>query len=461
MFTILLTVTALWIAHSPLVDRRAHCSLLAEAVCRSPTPLCLAAKSRKKGRGIPKRANTRPKVGGFGRPSTSTLGADPAWAAFRAWLESEGGVADAIELADCGGGLRGLRTTRDVASGEPLLAVPRHLLLDEKRAEDSPVSGLWRTDEPNITTMGKLALALLHEARRVDSIFAPYIELLPSPEDFAACGPAALWDPHEVALAENAQLSTDSAQRRKGIADSPLLSDEELRADRWVELGLQGKPPTNDDVLWAVACITSRALGSAGLVPIADLANHNVPHNADRGIAPDGSAFLLVSRGRMKAGQQVFITYGNLPNLVLLSQFGFMLASNAVDMTLARCNELISTAHPFLLRNQADGEVAEWQPIGAQLRAALFELAENGALPPTLLLRDGAGDSSEVANNSVSALADAAYAEILRRSLASYSTTAEEDRVKLAAGGLPAREAAAIAFRMEQKERLLVELTGL
>lgn len=425
---------------------------------RHAPPISLAAKSRRVGKSAA--AKPKPKAGGFGRPSSSS-GATPEWAAFRDWIESNGGVTDAMELADCGGGLRGLRTTRAVASGEPLLCVPRHLLLDEIAAEASPVSGLWRDDEPSLSTLGKLALALLHETRRPDSVFAPYIATLPSPHEFAQCGPAALWEPEQIALTENAQLSADAAQRRDGIASSPLLSDELRRAEAWQRLGLPAPPPSNRDVLWAIACVTSRALGAAGMVPVADLANHNAPHNIERGLVPDGSAFLFVAKGALRKGEQVWNSYGALPNLVLLSQFGFTLPSNPVEMTLARCVELVPTAHPFLLRSRAGGEVAEWQPIGPQLQAALLQLAQDGALPPDLTsVADPGGASSEHASEPA-ALANAVYAELLRRSLASFSTSLEQDRQALAAADLAPRAAAAVAFRAEQKEKLRAELDRL
>jgi hypothetical protein len=456
----LLALLAPWFLLVAQPHRVAPSAAPPQALRHAP-PISLAAKSKRGG----KRAAVKPtpKTGGFGRPPTSSSsgGAAPEWAAFRDWIESNGGVTDAMELADCGGGLRGLRTTRAVASGKPLLCVPRRLLLDEAAAEASPVSGLWREDEPSLSTLGKLALALLHEARRPDALLAPYIATLPSLDEFATCGPAALWEPEEVALTENVQLRADAAQRRDGIAASPLLSDETRRGDAWQRLILPSPSPTNREVLWAIACVTSRALGVAGMVPVADLANHNAPHNIERGLTPDRSAFLFVAKTALRKGEQVWNSYGALPNLVLLSQFGFTLPSNPVEMTLARCTELVPTAHPFLLRSHAGGAIAEWQPAGPQLQAALLQLAQDGALPSELTRLSDRGELPVGHATSPAALADAAYAELLRRSLASFSTALEEDRRALAAADLPPRAAAAVAFRVEQKEKLHAELDRL
>ena len=169
--------------------------------------------------------------------------------------------------------------------------------------------------------------------------------------------------------------------------------------------------------------------------------------------------YSFVAKNALGKGEQVWNSYGALPGLVLLLQFGVTLPSNPVEMTLTRCPELVPTAHPFLLRTQAGGAVAEWQPAGPQLQAALLQLAQDGALPPDLT-EDRSGTPGKRASEP-GALADAAYAELLRRSLASFSTSLEEDRQSLAAADLPPRAAAAVAFRAEQKEKLQAELDRL
>ena len=80
--------------------------------------------------------------------------------------------------------------------------MPRELILDEDAADESAVAALWGGSEREVALPAhvRLALLILHELRLGEqSAAAPYLRMLPSPEDFAADGgPASTWSDDEL-----------------------------------------------------------------------------------------------------------------------------------------------------------------------------------------------------------------------------------------------------------------------
>ena len=185
-------------------------------------PVCLASK--KGGKGAKKAPTSSGR--GFGAQSAAAPTAEPIseeqrladeqqleWRTFERWLSSSGATLDAVELADCGGGLRGVRATRSLKAGEELFRIPRELILDEDAADASAVGALWggSAREVALPAHVRLALLILHELRLGEqSAAAPYLRMLPSPQDFAADGgPASTWSDDELAACGCAKLQAD------------------------------------------------------------------------------------------------------------------------------------------------------------------------------------------------------------------------------------------------------------
>jgi hypothetical protein len=208
---------------------------------------------------------------GFGAvaPAPDKSADRPAeWRALDEWLAVSGASCDPVELYVDSDGLRGVRTTRRVPRGAELLRIPRALTLDEGVADASSVGRIWK--EPGVAgaatpppPYARLALLLMYEIRRGDaSPYATYLRLLPSPADFSReGGPAVLWEEEELHLLECDKLIDDTLARRARVEASPLISAHAL-ATRWGELGLPGPSPTQAELRWAVAAVTSRAYGA-------------------------------------------------------------------------------------------------------------------------------------------------------------------------------------------------------
>ena len=232
-------------------------------------PVCLASKKGSKG------AKKASSARGFGAPpaaAPATPAVEPVpvseeqveWRAFESWLTSSGATLDAVELADCGGGLRGVRATRSLKPGDELFRIPRELILDEDAADESAVGALWggRAREVALPAHVRLALLVLHEQRLGEqSPAAPYLRMLPSPADFAAeGGPASTWSDDELAACGCAKLQADAQQKRAGLAADLAAARV---APRWTELGLLARS-TCCRALPALACWHSLLLPCPG-----------------------------------------------------------------------------------------------------------------------------------------------------------------------------------------------------
>jgi len=423
------------------------------AAHRAPPPVCAATK-KKKG----KSSAAPPKRGFGGGAVPAAVPPNPleeSWRGFEGWLESES-VASAVALADCGGGLRGVQTTKATKAGAELLRVPRALILDDARADASPVGKLWADAAAPVPAYLRIALLLLHEARLGDaSPLAQYVAMLPTAAEFAAeGGPAALWTDDELALLECPKLAGDAQSRRRLLEEHPVVAPPAALAAKWSELGLPGASPTADELAWAVAAVTSRAYGAdeggrsiSMLIPMVDMANHAHPPNTAKGLDDDGDAFVVVAAEKLAKGDEVYLSYGPLPNLVLLLQFGFVLPGSDTDFALVDCGPLLekcgaaadgaaalaAQADRGLLMREKDGAVSAWQPGGAQLRAAVEALAAAGRL----------GDED----------GRAAYLDLVKRTLLAFGTSADDDKRELKEGGkaMAPRTRLALTFRREQK----------
>lgn len=447
---------------------------------RAPTPMMAAAKKK----GSKKKKAASGGGGGFGAQKPAAAAAPPRaetatereWRGFEAWLRDSGARCDAVSLADCGSGLRGTKAQRSLKRGDEVLRIPRDIILDETRA--GPVAVLFGDDEIEsggapLPAYARLALMILHEQRLGEaSRVAPYIAMLPSPADFAAeGGPAVMWTDEELEATECAKLVGD-AKRRRGVLDHPALEPSTLSA-RWREAALPGEPPTASELSWAVAAVTSRAYGAEEggvrlslLIPMVDMANHaHVPRTV-KGLEEEGEAFVVLAAEPIKAGQEVHLSYGNVPNLLLLMQFGFVLADHPPDIGLVNCEAafeggdgsvLSELAEEGRLMRDADGSASAWQPAGPALQAALQALAEADALPAALV---AAADLPAAAEAEAEAVGLASYRQLLQATLDGYSTSVAEDRDALGeeGGGLSVRRRLAVSFRLEQKKILNREL---
>merc|ERR1719310_1000600 len=117
-----------------------------------------------------------------------------------------------------------------------------------------------------------------------------------------------------------------------------------------------------------------------------DMANHDgvLPAKTAKGLEPDGTHFTVLAAAPIAKGEQVCLSYGALPNLMLLQQWGFVLDALPAppDVALVDLSPLLaegSAARAGLeaaaaagrLMRERDGAVSAWQPAGPALQAAI------------------------------------------------------------------------------------------
>lgn len=447
----------------------------------------LNAKAKKKK--APASAKSKPSgMGGFGKATGKWDGCED----LRKWLTSRGAEIDpgiSVGVVDPVTGLRGVTACKDFKRGDVLFSVPRDtFILDENKADARPFAAVLYPSMMERKTLpppirNALQLLWLERTPSARVGWEPFLDSLPSPADFEADGgPMELWSETELAQVECGQLLAEVSRRSKDLRahyDERILPKWTAAAED-PESELSGvTPPTFGEFQFAVCVVTSRTFGegepdagsSSMMVPGVDMCNHDDPAavNTKHALAPWGSFVVLAQTG-IKNGEQITLTYGAMPNRLLLAQFGFMLLNRktplASDTALVRIDGLI------------EGTPEDVKPATAESEAVADAAWEAGSALTTLInLKGNRGSSGKFsrwqpapvarAAADMTAEGDAAkgkalYRGLLERELASYSTSLDEDQSRLDSDeALPIRTFWALNFRVESKRMLTKELESL
>ena len=406
-------------------------------------------------RAKPKVKAKGPAAGGFAK----TQPVSPAWERLRNWLEARGATAEGVDVvaAVAPHNRRGVVATRNFVKGEVIFSVPRSsCILDEKRAEASPVAAVWRDASVEVPQWAKVALFMLWLGRSEDtrSEWAPVLDMLPTKEEWdEEGGPLQFWSADEVASAECTVLTKRVAQHRQQV---DTLFESVVRPG-WEAASLPLSPPSFEEFELAEVNFRSRAYrekksGVEMLVPGVDLCNHENPNRVNTGKCFLEGEFIVFASQPIKRGKEILITYGAKPNRQLLQQFGFLLregqpmrrmvlgddAAPVIDFLgglpsmdggedefTRRLEEACRDG--LLLRSRAHGKPSPMQPVGGNLQQAAEAL--------------GVG-----------------YDRVVARALEDFSTPLEADEALLEAGALSPRQRLAAEYRLSQKRLLRGEL---
>lgn len=104
---------------------------------------------------------------------------------------------------------------------------------------------------------------------------------------------------------------------------------------------------TLDDFTWARMMVASRNFGitvdgikTDALVPYADMLNHHRPRQSRWHFDSRRQAFLIISTAKLRAGQQVYDSYGKKCNSRFLLNYGFTVEENREEDTGQDLNEV-------------------------------------------------------------------------------------------------------------------------
>ncbi|XP_053608215.1 actin-histidine N-methyltransferase isoform X2 [Plodia interpunctella] len=249
------------------------------------------------------------------------------------WLKENGAQFEGVEIGEYEDYELGLKAVNNFKEGSLLLTVPTNVMMTEQNARESNLAAFINVDPllqnmPNIT----LALFLLLEKNKDDSVWKPYIDVLPdkystilyfTTDELLELKPSPVF---ESALKLYRSIARQYAYfyNKMHTLDLPVL--ENLK-DIF----------TFESYRWAVSTVMTRQnniqLGKSEItafIPLWDMCNHE--HGK---ITTDFNNEL--NRGEcyalrdFKAGEQIFIFYGARPNADLFLHNGFVYPNNQHD----------------------------------------------------------------------------------------------------------------------------------
>lgn len=415
---------------------------------------------------------------------------DDASEAFLSWLTSQTDVklSQKIALHDYSeeNGGRGVTATGDICKDDLLFSIPRTLLLSWQNStlkerlilDDLAALGDWNL----------LILAMLYENGMTQSRWREYLKILPS-----TFSTPMFWSSAEVAELQGSTLrqkigreEADESYRtiiQPILQRNPDLFDPaKCGLDQFHRMGSlimaysfdsplepSAKQSANDEFSSDDSEEEEGESFEKVMCPLADLLNADSQQNNARLFYQHDSLDMRATQA-IRAGQQVYNTYGDLPNSDLLRRYGYTQVVNPFDVaeipgdevTLAvamtdaervdRVDYLLDAGlldDAFDLAAESDGREGVKQ-IMATLQVLDLPRAEFDAL-----LSDGDGaDGQDPPKARKSARNKALMLDILGARLARYETDMASDERLLRTSEMPSQRRNAITVRLGEKRIL-------
>jgi hypothetical protein len=262
----------------------------------------------------------------------------PSHEAFHAWAEAHG-IRTLIRL-DYFDGLRGCRAERKVEVGEKILSIPRKVLIYSETVCQTDL-GRMLSKIPNLSMDNLLIIFTMIDRHDAESEWAPFWASLPGTFMTGFSFPKPLVDMLQgtaahLEIARGQEHLMTQYKDTRPLLDILLQAYPEHLAAEWFEF---------EQYRWACELwysyafevefpsSTSPTLSKTAMVPFACHVNHSPwPHVVRYGRLNSGTDSLDFPAFRpCPAGSQAFISYGPVPNLKLLSYYGFIIPNNPHD----------------------------------------------------------------------------------------------------------------------------------
>jgi histone-lysine N-methyltransferase SETD3 len=381
---------------------------------------------------------------------------------FLKWLADHGATFSSTLRVDAGS--RHMYTTKAFVQGELLMHIPKRLLLTLDVVKESETGKLLHQHGCRLGRFEYIAVFLLRE-KREGGFWKPYIDILPT--DFSG---------HPLLFSE-AEL-----EQLKGSHLFRLVRE----AQSFNQTCYRQLPPTVKEAYtlteftWARCVVMTRAFGikfdgapSAGLVPLADMADHALD-NTGRWVFESDNGFSITAQRPLDAGAALLNSYGAKSNAHFLINYGFCLEGNPkneVETLLPPLHD----GHPFARHTNMYGEpVAGMRAF--RLRRSCIDGPATAILSYLRLTHADASlrsDNSEVnlyrsskvppvsRDNEIAVLNT--LAEACARHLREYATAIGEDDALLRNPALPRNVRHMVMVRRDEKSILnyFIELTRL
>eukprot|EP00741_Cyanophora_paradoxa_P024482 tig00022075_g23639.t1 len=302
---------------------------------------------------------------------------EPTTAPLFRWLEGEGVDLGRIRVGS-EEGVRGLFATQDIGKGQRILELPERLLINEDTVRASVLSPLLDDFDERVA----LAVFILHERQRRDSVWQPYIASLPR-----RIGSPLFWEDEELELLRGSRAYGDALQLRDYVA---AMAGSVLARAAQLAPALASCTPA--DLRWALSVVFTRAVrllrweedlpgGETGqmwnrlsLCPALDLLNHSpadAAHTQWEIASEEGPGarrtLRLEASAPIRAGEQVRLCYGALSSAQTLVGYGFVIAGNTDEFSTVRLPPMPSSDTTSLRDEKIDALLSlgiDWDAEG-------------------------------------------------------------------------------------------------
>ncbi|KUJ20210.1 SET domain-containing protein [Mollisia scopiformis] len=424
---------------------------------------------------------------------------ETATAAFLAWLSRLGiQISPKIAIADLrsSGKNRGAVAVADIEEDEILFTIPRSSVFNTNTALNDSQLSFLRDAVAEMPSWLALTSAMLVEAARKESKWAPYFAILPQHLDSLV-----FWKDTELS-----ELQASMVAKKIGKATA-----EEMFKHHIAPLGIENASPTmchkvasvimayafdipeiadkednedqDEDAEELVSDDGNGEKTILSIVPLADILNADADRNNAR-LCCDNEDLEMRAIRHISDGDEIFNDYGQLPRSDLLRRYGYLTDNYAVyDVAELSTHAILSQFRAREALHFPGHQALEPLPlpdlnkrIELAQREAIYEDAYDLSHPDSdgpsipdellallyILLLDNenlaAIKASEIALPSRSKLSTGLVGQVLIKLLElrerEYATTLEEDELILQSKNLPHRKAMAVQVRHGEKQVL-------
>ncbi|KAI8114208.1 hypothetical protein M9434_002334 [Picochlorum sp. BPE23] len=258
--------------------------------------------------------------------------------AFLAWALKENRIESRVIPAECEGGIQGCVAVDDIHIGEDVLKIPVDVLLYDETVLKTDV-GAMLSVIPDVSIDNILIIFTMIDRFDDDSAWKPFWNELPD-----AFKTGISFHESVLNLLEGSAAFNEIQKAQKHIRDqydacAPLFDALVTAYPKYLTRDMF----TYDRYVWAVELWYSYAfeiefpphtMSKTVMVPFACLVNHSPwPHVVRYGRVDQKEGVLKYPAFRpVKQGEQAFISYGAVPNLKLITYYGFSIADNPHDI---------------------------------------------------------------------------------------------------------------------------------
>ncbi|AGO12709.1 AaceriADR237Cp [[Ashbya] aceris (nom. inval.)] len=331
------------------------------------------------------------------------------------WATTNGSVInDSLEFTTTASGIAALAKSKINGSTQPLISVPKKLLITREMATESLGDLGSKNLGPNALTqlfLAKLMFAtdVSSKDRELQDFFRPYLRVLPTHKDIHT---PYFWTHSELLLLRGMDIYLKAKKNLRRLVNEwhELVTAGELRKDtKFYDLFNSSEnfdsgeyirsqladPATVDwtdfpAYLWASSIFSSRAfptlllgtstdLNEAFLNPIIDLLNHSPGKNVTWAYDEEAAAVTFSTAETVEPGEELYNNYGDKSNDELLLNYGFVLPNNEHDKST------------LCLRIPSES-ISQAARVGVNLDAAYvfddmisYELPVSGELAPSII----------------------------------------------------------------------------